>query len=88
MKNKGKISTFDEAIDVLLDGSKEQIANLKCPECGGPISYRYFAGREAEGVPSALDVFCSCQMVLMHKMRFVPNCVKHFGNRNNQNISR
>lgn len=60
--------------DVLYDGTKEEIANLKCPGCDGEISFRY------DDV-SAFEVSCkSCGYLARGYGGPRPNCADFFGN--------
>ncbi len=36
-----KPKKWDDLYDILYDGSKEEMKDVVCPECGGNISYRY-----------------------------------------------
>lgn len=61
--------------DVLYDGTKEEIANLKCPDCGGAISYRY------NDNVSTFEVLCKgCGYVARGHGSPRPNCADFFGN--------
>ena len=33
--------TWEDVDDILYDGTPDQIANVRCPECGGSLSYSY-----------------------------------------------
>jgi ribosomal protein L37AE/L43A len=71
MEMMGK--TFDDIVDILFDGEKEDMEHLTCPECGGNISYRVYKG--------SMRVVCdSCHSsVSMGKIAYTPNCISHFG---------
>lgn len=61
--------------DILLDGTKKRIQDLRCPDCSGRIKFsysKYGGGR--------LVVICTgCHILeVMHKVP-EPNCVKLFG---------
>jgi DNA-directed RNA polymerase subunit RPC12/RpoP len=74
MKRMRKITTTDDAIDVLFDGNKDEMEALRCPRCGSPYTYIYSSKSHA------MDVNCSCGGTVMIKLYFEPNCVKIFGN--------
>lgn len=62
--------------DILIDGAKAQIANLRCPDCGGRLTYTYSEGETA----GRLAVSCTkCYALeILHKLP-EPNCVRFFG---------
>lgn len=63
--------------DILLDGDKETISKIVCPECGSKISYKY---SEKYG---NMEIKCSGCGYLSRASGFpFPNCVKYFGNSN------
>lgn len=66
--------------DILLEGSKEQIKSLKCPDCGGEIRFRFSKGESSNF--GDLRVFCdSCNKYeTLHKIAGTPSCVEYFGN--------
>lgn len=68
---------FDEIIDTLFDGSKEQMQSLTCPECGKSIFY------EIANDNSSMRVQCvGCgSRVNLGKLSEIPNCLALFGNR-------
>lgn len=63
----------EDISDLLIDGTREQMDGLRCPECGSPVSYRY-----AEGC-GALTVLCGCTEDRCHGAVHEPNCVRLFG---------
>lgn len=61
--------------DILLDGSKEEIAKVKCPNCGGSLQTRFSFSKESG--KGTLRIFCKkCHIVeTLHKVEGTPNCV-------------
>lgn len=64
----------DDIVEVLMDGTKAQMDEIRCSECGGPISYTYSSGCEA------FTVSCKCTEERCHGVFHEPNCVKYFSN--------
>lgn len=64
--------------EILLDGSKEDIETLKCPECGGNLEYHFSKGEKPNS--GALRVICrSCGIVeKLHGISGEPSCVTFF----------
>ncbi len=63
---------WDDVMDILYDGDKEQISDVRCPACGGKLWYSFY-----------IDTFkCGCKNCglesIGHKSP-VPNCVNFFG---------
>ena len=58
--------------DILFDGTKEEIENINCPDCGGEIEFEYFP--EADSI----STFCSGCGILerAHGCCQVPNFYK------------
>lgn len=60
--------------DVLYDGKKDEIAKLRCPDCGGNIEYEY------ERDIAVFKVMCpECGYVSKENGAPEPNCAKIFG---------
>ena len=56
------------------DGSKEEIENVVCPDCGGKISYRYSHS------PRGFEVRCvGCGYLSRATGGDKPKCVDYFG---------
>ena len=63
--------------EILINGNKEQIENIICPDCGSKISYKY---GEQYG---SMEIKCPNCYYLSRTYRFpFPNCVKFFGYEN------
>ena len=62
--------------EILIGGTKTQIASLRCPDCGGRLKYAYSGGADA----GRLAVSCiKCYALeVLHKLP-EPNCVRFFG---------
>ena len=63
--------------EILLDGSKEEIEKVKCPDCGGPLQIRFsFSEKSGKGT---LRIYCEkcCTMEALHGIVGTPNCAKH-----------
>lgn len=62
--------------DILIDGTKAQIQELRCPDCGGQLKYAYSGGTDA----GRLVVSCTkcCALEVLHKLP-EPNCARFFG---------
>lgn len=60
--------------DILIDGTKEEITDIVCPDCGSKIKYRY------NGKYSSMEISCTNCHYLSRASGFpFPNCVKYFG---------
>ena len=68
---------FDDIVDILFDGDKEQMEQIVCPLCGGAILY------DIADNNSSMRVQCSdCgSRVSMGKLAEIPNCLALFGAR-------
>ena len=66
--------TWDDVYKVLYQGSKEELAAVRCPTCGGNIRFRY---TEACKVFSVVCDKCG-HIAKSHGSRY-PNCAKIFG---------
>lgn len=62
--------TWDDIEDVLFDGNREEISELRCPTCNTPISYSY------DKQINQLTVACpTCgHTSISHSCEKVPNC--------------
>ncbi len=61
---------------VLFDGDKKDIEKLRCPDCGGNISFSYYPEVKS------FEVSClSCGYLSKGYGGDVPNCYKYFGER-------
>jgi len=65
---------MDRMEEVLFDGTKTQIEELRC-DCGGEIGFSRY-GKD-------FRFFCKkCQSItMMHGLHEIPNCVKYFGDK-------
>ena len=67
--------TIDDVIDTLFDGNKEDIENVKCPNCNGTISYAL-----SDDMKSMTVRCIDCgESVHMGKLIEKPNCFEYFG---------
>lgn len=68
---------WDDISIILYEGSKEEIEKLKCPICGGKISYSF----NLEVGSNMIKCNGSCGMVSRghNDIDDIPNCVKYFG---------
>lgn len=65
---------WDDVDDVLYDGKKEDIARLKCPECGGNITFRF------NDKPRIFEVSCKkCCSFRKGNGGPKPNCAVLYG---------
>jgi len=70
-----KVRDWNDVIDILYFGTKEDILSLACPDCGGPIQY------QASASCSTFQVSCVACGVLS-RGHGIPDdlaCVKYFG---------
>lgn len=60
--------------DILLNGTKQQITSLRCPDCGGQLHYSYSGGEY-------LSITCQkCRTIVReYKPPYGANCEKYFG---------
>lgn len=66
--------TWYDVDDVLYDGSIDEIKKLRCPDCGGKLSYTY--SHEV----NCFTIKCpSCRYISRQTGGNEPNCVKYFG---------
>ena len=63
----------EEMHDILIDGSKEEMIGLTCPDCHGPIGYTY--SPEADSFTTK----CKCSEIRGCGLFHEPNCVEYFG---------
>ena len=60
--------------NILIDGTKEEISALLCPECHNKFTYEY--GSETD----SMEIRCKGCECLSRAYKFpFPNCVIHFG---------
>jgi len=65
------VSDWDDVDEVLFDGTPEQIIALRCPKCGGNLTYTYC--HETRG----MDINCCCGIqIRAHGASCVPNFAK------------
>ena len=66
--------TWYDVDDILYEGTEEQIKKLKCPDCGGNISYKY-----AENT-ATFEVRCEkCGYLSRSSGSPKPNCAEILG---------
>lgn len=65
--------TWYDAIDVLFDGTRQEVEMLRCPDCGGAIRYIY------SEAPRSLRVQClNCGYIsISHGCEKKPNCADY-----------
>lgn len=72
-----KIETWEDVEDILFDGTKNEIESLRCPECGGALTFSF-----AKSVMASTLSCNNCGMTTRaHGVHYVPNAVKYFGNK-------
>ena len=60
--------------DILIDGTKEKISDLVCPDCGSKIEYRY------DTKLASMEIHCLFCGYLSRQNKFpYPKCVDYFG---------
>ena len=60
--------------DILYDGTKEEIQALRCPDCGGNISYNY------DPTARRFSIMCkACGMLSVSHGGEIPNCYRFIG---------
>lgn len=60
--------------DILIDGDKDSISKIVCPECGSKIKYQYDRNN------SSMKIECdSCGYLARASGYPFPNCVRFFG---------
>lgn len=67
------VSDWDDVEEILFDGTPEQIAAVKCPECGGELSYSYYA--DTRNMETHCKGSCGTH-IRAHKTHYVPNFAK------------
>lgn len=68
--------SWDDIDDILYDGTTAEIQNVKCPECGGEISYEY------SDESRSFSIVCKkCGHISRASGGPIPNCVKFFGSK-------
>ena len=73
-----RFKTWEDVDDVLFLGSEEEIRNIRCPECGGILRFKYYYDGRQYGT---MRVLCeSCHIMAVYcKIIHRPNCVIFFG---------
>ncbi len=70
-----KVKTWEDVEDALFDGSKDEIKKLKCPECGGALTFVF-----NEKFMSSILSCDGCKTVTRaNGVHYIPNAVKYFG---------
>lgn len=70
----GRIMDWYDVDDILYDGTKEEISNLKCPACGGKIKYTYSKSS------NCFTISCkACGYLSKAHGGPIPNCYRFFG---------
>jgi hypothetical protein len=68
---------WEDIDDILYEGTKEQITNTRCPDCGGYIKYSFSSLGENR---SRFVTEClNCHTINVGHKGPMPNCVKYFG---------
>ncbi len=65
------IDSWEDVEDILFDGSPEEISQVYCPDCKGPIIYNYFPKTHS------MDVRCKECGILIRSNCYkneYPNC--------------
>ena len=72
---------WEEIDETLVNGSFEEIAQLRCPDCGGVLSYSYARFEDDNTASSSL--WCdSCPILIRNNIgakQPTPNCVEFCG---------
>lgn len=63
----------DSIDEILIDGSKDEMHDLICPECNTSVSYEYSS--EADSFVTK----CKCTIERSNGLFHEPNCVEYFG---------
>ena len=58
---------WDDIDDILFNGTEEEIKAVRCPECGGELSFFYYP--EARNY----EIRCGCTLIRGHGAAYVPN---------------
>lgn len=64
---------MDEVIDILFDGSREEMENIRCTQCDGTIQYS-ITDRNMRIICMDCGLLCS-----LYRFHYTPNCLKLFG---------
>ena len=62
---------WDDVCDILQNGTKDEILNIRCNECNEIITFYYYEDSKN------LSVKCNCTLIVEHNLSNVPNCVKY-----------
>lgn len=71
------VESWEDISIILYDGNKEEIRGLRCPVCGGEISYSF----DMKTGSNTIKCEGSCGMYSRGHgdTGYIPNCVKYFG---------
>ncbi|MCO7121923.1 hypothetical protein NIA71_08160 [Ihubacter massiliensis] len=67
--------TWEDIDDILFDGNKDEIAALRCPECGGTLKFVF----NKKTMGSVLECTACGAGQRGNGAAYVPNAVKYFG---------
>jgi hypothetical protein len=67
---------WNDVDQTLFEGTKKEIQNLRCPDCGGFLEYHYYP--KAKEMILRCTGECGC-LEQLHKINTVPNCLTFFG---------
>ena len=76
-----KAITWDDVDVILYDGTHEEIIQLRCPDCGGVLSYSY-SYFDDDATASATLLCESCPIMVRDHFgpnQPAPNCVEFYG---------
>ena len=70
--------TWYDVEKILIEGNEEKIKEVRCPDCGGHLEYRYSEDEKGRG---AIRIYCDscCMMENLYGVVSEPNCVKYMG---------
>ena len=75
------VQTWEDVDVILYDGTPEEIAQLRCPDCGGILSY-FYTRFDDDDTASASLLCETCQTLVRDHFgpnQPVPNCVEFYG---------
>ncbi|MGL4485068.1 MAG: hypothetical protein ACRCUS_08975 [Anaerovoracaceae bacterium] len=64
---------WDEILDILMFGEKDEMLMVQCKDCREPILYSF---DDKYGI---LVAECGCTQIRGQRCSEYPNCVEHFG---------
>ena len=74
-------SAWEDVEEILYDGTPEEIVQIRCPDCGGTLSYSYAYFEDDDTASSSL--WCdSCSILVRSNIgatQPTPNCVVFYG---------